>query len=304
MATTGPVTNGQLGLENRTEILPQPNIPSNGPGVFGPDYSFADNIPLPGQVGVHDGSTISSVTDAVKGAAYYIDTIGFGQSSSSLTADMGLKPIGVNTYMTTGFTCANGADMWMYMEGIPTGNSLGKRLADGLASANMPGMRGLAPGILEDAENALDPSPMMSAVFGSGYPSCKYVMQQVGDQDGNIQNTATGKYYIDDPGSVVKQGGVSMQGKWVHDADLNLDQYNAVPKTHCPDGYPKTNHKDSDCLKPLQSKQMSGFQNFGNCGCKHRNKHPLTQILKMVGIAAGVLITVGFIHKIVRKSKN
>ena len=37
-----------VGLENRSAILPTPNIPDKTPGVFGPDYSFADNVPLPG----------------------------------------------------------------------------------------------------------------------------------------------------------------------------------------------------------------------------------------------------------------
>jgi len=295
MATTGPATISQIGLENRTEILPEPVIPSNIPGVFGPDYSFADNIPVPAQVGVVDGNTVDSVVNAVKGAGYYIDTIGFGQSSSSLTAGMGVRPLGVNTFTPTGFTCANGASMWMYMEGIPTGNALGKTLAQGLASSGMPQMRGLAPGILEDAERALDPNPMMAAVFGTGYPKCKYVMKKVGDQDGKIQNPATGNYYVDDPGSVVYQGRVPMQGRWVHDTDVDMDGYNAVAKDYCPNGYPKANHQDSDCLKPLQSRQMSGTSGFQDYSCVHRRR--ALDIIKMVAIAGGVLLAIGIVHR-------
>ena len=303
MATTGSVTTSQIGLENRTEILPQPVIPTNIPGVFGPDYTFADNVPTPSQIGVKDGNTVGSVIDAVKGAAYYIDTIGFGQSSSSLTSGMGVRRLGVNTFMPTGFTCANGADMWMYMEGISTGNSVGAGLKKGLASSGMPQMRGLAPGIMEDANDALDPNPMMGAVFGTGYPSCKFVMKKVGDQDGKIQNPATGKYYVDDPASVVNQGGSPMQGRWVHDKDLDMDQYNAVPKDYCPNGYPKTSHKDSDCLKALQSRQMpsasasasaSGFRNY------HKTSI-LIDLIKMVAIATGVLLAIGVVHKIVKR---
>ena len=159
------------GLESRTTILPQPAIPTKVPGVFGPDYSFADSVPLPGDVGVYDGNSINSVIDAVKGAAFYIDTIGFGSSSSSLTSGLGVKPLGVNTYMRTGFKCSNGADMWMYNAGIPTGNAFGPRIKKGLESANMPPLKGLAPGILEDVEVALDPTPIMSAIFGTGASS-------------------------------------------------------------------------------------------------------------------------------------
>ena len=302
---TGPITTSQVGLENRSEILPQPNIPTDMPGIFGPDYSFADNVPLPSKVGVVDGNSIESVINAVKGAAYYIDTIGFGASSSSLTSGMGVRPLGVNTFTPTGFTCANGANMWMYMEGIPTGNALGKRLANGLKAEGLPPMRGLAPGILEDAENALDPNPMISAVFGTGYPNCKYVTKQVGDQDRKIRNPATGNYYVNDPESVINTGGVPTQGRWVHDGDLTMDQYNAVPKNYCPNGYPKVNHKDSDCLKPLLKRTMSGFKNYESAQCTcHKKESPAVKVLKMVGIAAGVLITVGLIHKMLRKSKN
>ena len=281
------------GLENRTSILPTPNIPKV-PGVFGPDYSFADNVPLPNQVGVYDGDSISSVIDAVKGAAYYVDTIGFGQSSSSLTAGMGVKPIGVNTFMKTGFTCANGADMWMYNEGIPTGNALGKRLSKGLASVGLPQMRGLAPGILEDAETALDPSPVMSAMFGTGYPSCTYVMKQVGDQDGKIQNPESKAYYVDTPETVVQKGGVPMQGRWIYDSNLTSDQYNAVPKTHCPDGFPKKSHKDSDCLKPLQSMKMDSFRDY-------ESAHRVNGLGKAVIISAVVLAGIILVHRLVRK---
>ena len=285
----------QIGLENRTAILPTPSIPKV-PGVFGPDYSFADNVRLPNEVGVYDGDSITSVIDSVKGAAYYIDTIGFGQSSSPLTAGMGIKPIGVNTYMRTGFTCANGAEMWMYNEGIPTGRALGKRVADGLQKANLPQLRGLAPGIMEDAQSALDPEPLMRAMFGTGYPNCKYEMNQVGDQDGNIQNSATQAYYVENPETVVRNNGVPMQGRWVYDSDLTSDQYTSVPKTHCPDGFPKKNHKDTDCLKPLQSMKMDSFRDYATS-----SSHRLAQLGKAVGIAACILFGIGIFHRLTRK---
>ena len=289
-----------VGLENRTSILPTPKIPDKVPGIFGPDYSFADNVPLPGSIGVRDGNTVESVVGAVKGVAYYVDTIGFGESSSSLTGGMGLKPIGVNTFMKTGFTCSNGADMWMYNEGIPTGNALGKRLADGLKSAGMPGMRGLAPGILEDVETALDPKPIMSAMFGSSTPVCKYVTERVGDQDNVFKNTTTKSFYVDNPEIVfcsngakpnlvlgTCDGGVPMQGRWVRDSDTAMVE--AKP-TFCPDGYPIGNHTDSDCLKPITKLSIEGY-------C---NRTSAVELLKMIGAAAGVLLVIGGIHRCVK----
>jgi hypothetical protein len=242
-----------IGLENRSSILPIPNIPQ-GPGVFGPDYSFADNVKLPGEVGVRDGSSMRDVTDAVKAVGYYVDTIGFGESSSPLSRGLGVKPLGVNFWMKTGLTCSNGAEMWQYVEGIPRGDALGQRVADGLRSAGMPGMRGLAPGIVEDAKAALNPTPVLQAVFGSGYPVCRFERRPVGDQDRRIQNPSTGKFYVENPNTVVN----GQQGRWTYAGSLTKAQWDAAQKTHCPSGYPKRNHRDMNCNDRLESLQ-EGF---------------------------------------------
>lgn len=319
-----------LGLENRSAILPTPNIPDKTPGVFGPDYSFADNVPLPGDVGIRDGDSISSVIDAVKGAAYYVDLIGFGESSSPLTRGVGPgggpKRLGVNTWMKTGFQCSNGADMYMYIEGIPTGNALGKRLSDGLASAGMPRLRGLAPGILEDVGQALDPRPIMSAVFGTGFPVCRLEEKLVGDQDGSFKNTATGSFYVEDPDSVTCTDGgmpdknsgrcsrgVPVQRRWVKDGDLAYEAYKNATKTHCPNGYTKTSHRDQDCKKELISRKYEGFtagyrqqfipgfgggRNEGFVGSQKKDK--AIELFNMIGAAAGILLFVGISFKLAR----
>lgn len=308
--SAGSMTSG-IGLETRTGILPTPNIPDKTPGIFGPDYSFADNVPLPGEVGIREGDSIGSVIDAVKGAAYYVDLIGFGQSSSSLTQGVGPgggpKPLGVNTWMKTGFQCSNGADMYMYMEGIPTGNALGKTLSKGLASAGLPQMRGIAPGILEDVEEALNPKPVMSAVFGTGFPSCRLEEKQVGDQDGRIRNKDTGAYYVENPETVTCTGGgipgrdgrcangYPVQKRWVKDRDLTYTEYTNAPKTHCPNGYTKTSHRDQDCKKELISRKYEGF-----VGSTSMQDDRALELFKMIGAAAGALLFVGVAFKLAK----
>lgn len=251
-----------VGLEKRTAILPTPDVKPVGPGLLGPNYSFADNVPLPGQVGVRDGDSMNDVIDSVKAVAYYVDMIGFGEASTGLSRGVGPgggpRPLGVNTWMRTGLKCSNGADMWMYNSGVPTGEALGKRVKDGLASAGLPGMRGLAPGILEDAEAALNPVPIVKALFGSGFPRCRLVEQEVGDQDGVIQNPATGEYYVEDKDSVYQKNGRSYQRRWAYDSDMAQDQWEKEKKTHCPDGYRVENHANYDCKQALQSRQ-EGF---------------------------------------------
>lgn len=251
-----------VGLEGRTAILPTPDVKPIGPGLLGPNYSFADNVPLPGQVGVRDGDSMNDVIDSVKAVAYYVDMIGFGEASSGMSRGVGPgggpRPLGVNTWMRTGLKCSNGADMWMYNAGVPTGEALGKRVKDGLASAGLPGMRGLAPGILEDAQAALNPVPIVKALFGSGFPRCRLVEQEVGDQDGVIQNPATGDYYVEDKDSVYQRNGRSYQRRWAYDSDMAQDQWEKEKKTHCPDGYRVENHANYNCKMALQSRK-EGF---------------------------------------------
>lgn len=253
---------GALGLETRQSIIPTPDAKPIGPGLLGPNYSFADNVPLPGQVGVRDGDGLNDVIDSVKAVAYYVDMIGFGEASTGMSRGVGPgggpRPLGVNTWMRTGLKCSNGADMWMYNSGVPTGDALGQRVKNGLKSAGLPGMRGLAPGILEDAQSALNPIPIMKAVFGSGFPQCRLEKKEVGDQDGLIKNPATADYYVEDPDSVRQENGRSYQSKWAYESDLTQEQWNNTTKTHCPDGYRLENHYRSDCSQALQSRN-EGF---------------------------------------------
>lgn len=245
------------GAEPRTQILPSPAIPKT-PGILGPDYSFADNLPLPGQVGVRTGDDFASVADSIKAVGYYVDMIGFGEPSSGLTRGMPLKPLGVNTWMKTGQTCSNGAEAWQYIEGIPTGNALGKRFSDGLKSAGFPAMRGLAPGILEDVQGALNPTPLLQAVFGSAYPQCTFVKKPVGDQDNGIKNK-DGAFYVENP-ETVEMGKPPMQGRWMPTAGLTREEWEKVPKTHCPDGYPIKNHRGADCKREIVTMNHEGFE--------------------------------------------
>jgi hypothetical protein len=247
-----------VGLENRNSILPTPEIPS-GPGIMGPDYSFADNIALPHEIGVRDGDTIQSVTDSVKAVGYYVDTIGFGQPTSALTRGMDIKPLGVRFWMPTGFTCSNGAKMWQYTDSIPKGDALGQRIKNGLNSIGY-GLQGLAPGIVEDAKDALDPKPLMEAVFGSGYPQCRFEVKPIGDQNGRPTNPASGKSYVQNPESIQMINGVAHQGRWVFEKSLLPNQWKNAPKTHCPDGFRPGNHEGNDCNRRLISTQQEGFE--------------------------------------------
>lgn len=210
MATKDP--GATFGNNNDKQILP--TATAKGPGFLGPDYNPADEMLAPAQIGVRRGDNLSDVINAAKGIGYYTDMIGFGEASSAFTKGMpGLKPLGVNYFLKTGLTCSNGAEMWEYVSTVPDGSALGDRLKTSMREMGLPQLRGMGPGIIEDAKSALNPMPVLNAVMGSGYPQCKLVRYPVGDFDGKITN-ADGNLIVD-PDGLIESGGRFFQEKWV-----------------------------------------------------------------------------------------
>jgi hypothetical protein len=208
-------------------------------GMMGPDYSFADELKTPGEVGVRSGGSAGDIIDAVAGVGYYTDVIGFGERTGINQRDM--KPMGLRYFMSTGSTCSNGALMFEYIDTMPQGNLLGKRISQAITDMGLPAMRGLAPGILEDARDALNPFPLFNAAMGTGYPKCKQVTRPVGDAYGHT----TSPY---DSNNVWIKGQIdpgSMQTRWVQDTDaggypifMSQVDYENDPKLYYPDGTP------------------------------------------------------------------
>jgi hypothetical protein len=225
-------------------ILPAAKLPTKlDTSYFGPNYDFAANLPMPDQVGVRKGDSISSVIDAAKGAGYYMDMIGFGAPSNDFTKGMSNppRPMGINYFIRTGAQCSNGADMWYYIEGVPNGTALGETIKTAIERAGLPPLRGLAPGMLEDAKAGLDPKPVVSAVLGSGYAQCRKVTLPVGDTFGRTRNQKTGEPWI--VGNIQMINGAPHQTRWIQDVDpegnpiyLFVDEFDKAPKTQCPDG--------------------------------------------------------------------
>jgi hypothetical protein len=106
--------------------------------------------------------------------------------------------------------------------------------------------------MLEDAENALNPAPLLNSLFGSGYPQCKQVTLPVGDAYGRIADDTTGESWISDPDTATKSGDSYVQTRWVQDTDragnpinLTKEQCDASTKSFHPDGTPISNTKES-----------------------------------------------------------
>ena len=200
-----------------------------------PNYSYADEMRTPREIGITRDGSFDGIARAVAGVNYYADTIGFGTSTQfAKDAGMTQTPLGVRFFTKTGMKCSNGADMYDYVDTITKGTLVGKRVNDELKLMGLPQLRGLAPGIMEDAASAMDPRPIFGAVAGSGYPKCKKVTLPVGDGNGRLQSAF-------DPSNVWIKGAttsVMLNGKatphqtrWVFDSWIPQEEYAATEKT-------------------------------------------------------------------------
>jgi hypothetical protein len=198
-------------------------------------YSFADQVPLPNELGVKRSAWIGDVMTNIGAVNAYVDTIGFGEAAGIENTE--LRPLGVRYFMDTNIPCSNGANRWQYIDTIPKGDLMGKRVDKALSGAGLPRLRGLAPGIMEDARDALNPMPIFRAAAG-GLSECELKTLPVGDSwsqiagrpddDGNKPQWVTGPVtYINN---------VPHQSHWVHKRYISEDEFDKEPKLYYPDG--------------------------------------------------------------------
>lgn len=196
--------------------------------MMGPKYDYTNEIAPPSAIGVRSGGSFDAVVGAMAGVNYYIDTIGFGQSTG-IAKSRGLQNqrLGARYFMKTGMKCSNGADMHEYIDNIPKG--LPGRAGAEVQKTLGVELRGLAPGILEDAASALNPVRLFSAAMGSGYSKCKKVTLPVGDDRGKLKSDYDGAVWVEGPVTYIN--GRPHQVRWVHDKDVGQEEYEKTPKT-------------------------------------------------------------------------
>jgi hypothetical protein len=195
--------------------------------LLGPKYDYTNEIAAPSEIGVRQGGSFDDVMGAVAGVNYYVDAIGFGQSTGIAKA-RGLQNqrLGIRYFMNTGMKCSNGADMYEYIDNVPKG--LPGRVGNEVQKTLGVQMRGLAPGILEDATSALNPIRLFSAAMGTGYARCKQVTQPVGDDRGRLRSPYDNTVWVKD--AVQYQNGRPVQTRWVFDKDVSQQEYDATRK--------------------------------------------------------------------------
>jgi hypothetical protein len=217
--------------------------------MLGPEYSYADELKTPSELGIGRDGSFEGIMRAVSGVNYYVDSIGFGESTGLAKAQggrMAQQPLGVRFFVNTGAQCSNGADMYEYVNTVPSG--LGGRVGEEVQKTMGVQFRGLAPGIVEDSFKALDPRPFFQAAIGSGYSQCKKVMLPIGDMEGKVQSP----YTKDKNGQPVRWngdgiagdyklvGGKPHQTRWVFDKYISQEEYENESKTEKVGTVPRT----------------------------------------------------------------
>jgi hypothetical protein len=194
-----------------------------------PDYSYADEMMSPREIGIKRDGSFDGVMRAVAGINYYADTIGFGESTQ-FAKEQGFQqsPLGIRYFMETGAKCSNGAPMYEYVDTIPKG--MGGRVGEEVKAMGLPNLRGLGPGIVEDATSALNPVPLMETMVRGGYAKCKQVTEPVGNGQGAIASRfKPGEPWIKEP--TQSKDGKPHQTRWVFEKWISADEYAATPKT-------------------------------------------------------------------------
>ena len=221
---------------------------------LGPYYNYSNELVYPSEIPItRDGDIISGPPAIMKNAVavqYYVDAMGTGTSVGAVSAypEMAQSPMGLNYFFDTGMTCSNGAAMYQYQSTIPTGipGPIGNRI-----KANLGGnLQGLAPGVVQDTLDALNPVPLFNAVMGTGYPKCKLQEAPVGDVNGKLASrwgkpvdkygTEVPNIWVDpakekvyyknlppgDGNKYVPSGPQPFERRWVLDSWMSQDEYN------------------------------------------------------------------------------
>lgn len=218
-------------LTSELKMASPATLMSDTASLLGPTYNYAEELPPPSSIGVKVGDTFDQVYDNIEGVNYYVDAIGFGEPT--FLNGHSMQPLGLRYFLDTGFTCSNGAKRYEYVDTTPQGDSLGSLVKTELEKQGLPPLKGLAPGILEDAQIALNPLPLFSAALGdTGYSECVQIEKPVGDMNKRTISRGGERWMTPD----VVRNGQPYQTRWIKSRSITQEQFNATPKTHNPDG--------------------------------------------------------------------
>lgn len=138
------------------------NLENESTNLMGPSYSYSDNIPGPGSLGVGSNGTFGQISTNLGAVETYV--------KGMITGD---PPLGNRFFINTGGTCTaiDGSlqSRYNFVNNIPGGGTPPAGLQDLSFLSN--DLRGLIPGIMEDIEG-LDPYYLFTAMTADGSPPC------------------------------------------------------------------------------------------------------------------------------------
>jgi hypothetical protein len=262
-----------------------------------PKYNYADELASPRELGITRDGSFDGIMRAVSGINYYSDSIGFGEATGLAKMNgMDQTPLGIRFFTKTGMKCSNGQVMYEYVDTVPKGDLLGKRVSEELKAMELPQLRGLAPGILEDATSALNPIPLLESAVRGGFPKCKQITMPVGNEKGELAS----RFDKDHPwitGPVDMINGVPTQTRWVLDSWMTPSNYakesGAAPPENNADGLSKFAKGNAEAFQPLgcPCSRGSPCRCSANCPyCTCRRAATTTISLKTSQVAAAVLL--------------
>ena len=128
--------------------------------ILGPAYSYADNIPGPGSLGVGNEGSFGQLNSNLGAVGTYVDTMIQGD-----------PPLGNRFYVNTGGTCTapDGSIQSRYniINNMPSGSEIMPAGFKNLGSS----LNGLIPGIIGDIEG-LNPFYMLKSLAADSNPKC------------------------------------------------------------------------------------------------------------------------------------
>jgi len=141
------------------------NSPGNvSTSILGPDYSYSDNIPGPGSLGVGSDGSFGQLFTNLGAATQYVKIM--------ITGD---PPLGDAYFINTGGTCTAPDGSTQSRMNFINNRSTGQDLVpQGLNELSFltSDLNGLIPGVVGDIEG-LDPLYLFNAMTADGTPACQ-----------------------------------------------------------------------------------------------------------------------------------
>lgn len=158
--------------------------------ILGPNYSYADGIKNPSELGMSSKGDINTLGKDIDGLVSYIEVLVTGSSDASKTGG----PLGNKFFMKTGGKCVDKitgqeTDRYVYMNNVPQGNI---PFLSSSAGMKFDDMRGLIPGAMGNLA-AFNPFNLLGAFASESTPECQQITLETIDSN---NSKTSGTYFV------------------------------------------------------------------------------------------------------------